>query len=432
MQSVVPRLRTNITRLARRIPAWGDAGSPLFEAARDGQVDRIIRLLDAGDPIDARNARGQTALHVAARCSRIEAAALLLARGASHALPDARGRRPLSAANVDPETLHAIRQTYRRTAVLPDDRLASEWGPAAGAPGESWLSTLRRDGIVRIPGLVPPSLLASMRSEFEEFVAGLDRRRARGEGDKRDYDEEEHWWPADLAYVTNNAFKHSPSLTRSFCDPRLTAVARSYYGRRAFITRGTAMRYLPLEERQNQMFGWHHDLEDRRLKALVLLTDLDPSGQVMGYVKRSHGLRHPYAMFFRNKASLRDCERRIGRIEIFETTGRAGDVFFFDSNGIHRGNRRENAPVRDTFFVEYGVDTSNIWGGDPQRDLVANLVAPPDDPFAELLAAPRKWERGVVRKHPTWIENLHDVDAWRCPGDGADAGPSVARDGKGR
>lgn len=431
MQSVVPRLRTNITRLARRIPAWVDVGPALLAAARDGQVDRIAALLDAGHPIDAQNPRGQTALHVAARCSRIEAAALLLTRGASHALPDARGRRPLDASNVDPETLHAIRQSYRRSALVADDPLASEWGPAAGVPGERWLSALRRDGIVRIPGLVPPALLASMRAEFEEFVAGLDRRRAQGHADKRDYDEEEHWWPADLAYVTNNAFKHAPSLTRFFCDPRLTAVARSYYGRHAFITRGTAMRYLPLEERQNQMFGWHHDLEDRRLKALVLLTDLDASGQVMGYVKRSHTLRHPYRMFFRNHADLRDCERVLGRVEVFETTGQAGDVFFFDSNGIHRGNRRPDAPVRDTYFVEYGIDTSNIWGGDPQRDLVASLAAPDGEPFAELLAAPRKWERGVVRKHPTWIENLHDVDAWRCAGEGADSRTPAARGGNG-
>ena len=431
MQPVVPRFRTNITRLARRIPAWVGAGPPLMRAARDGQVDRIGALLDEGSPIDACNERGQTALHVAARCSRVEAAALLLVRGASHAVTDARGRRPLDSSNVDPETLHAIRQSYRRSAVLSDDPLASEFGPPVGVPGDSWLDQLRRDGIVRIPGLVPAAALASMRAEFEGFVAELDRRRARGEADKQGYDEEEHWWPADLAYVTNNAFKHSPSLTRFCCDPRLTAVARSYYGRHAFITRGTAMRYLPLAERQNQMFGWHHDLEDRRLKALVLLTDLDSSGQVMGYVKRSHTLRHPYRMFFRNRAELRDCERRLGRVEIFETTGQAGDVFFFDSNGIHRGNRREDAPVRDTFFVEYGIETSNIWGGDPPRDLVASLAASGNAPFAELLEAPRKWERGVTRKHPTWIENLHAVDAWRGEGDGAAARIPTDRDGNG-
>ena len=409
MERVAPPIRTSLTRLARRVPARLRAGPPLVVAAAAGQTARIAELLDGGAAIDACNGRGQSALHVAARCGRVDAAALLLARGASHALIDARGRRPLDAANVDPETLHRIRQQLRRTASIPDDPRALAFGPAP----DPWLAQLRRDGIVRIPGLVPPALLASMQGEFEGFVATLDRARALGHADKASYDEEEHWWPDDRAYITNNAFKHAPSLARFFCDPRLTALARSYYGRPAFITRGVAMRYLPLEERHKDMFGWHHDLEDRRLKALVLLTDLPASGQVMSYVKRSHALRHPYRMFFRNAVDLETCRRALGTLEIFESTGQAGDVFFFDSNGVHRGNRRPDALVRDTFFVEYGIDTSNIWGGDPPRELVTALATPDNAPFAELLAAERKWERPSTRRHPSWIENLHAIDAWR-------------------
>lgn len=400
---------TGIARIARRLPTYLRSGPPLVVAARAGDVDRIDALLDEGAPIDGCNGHGQSALHVAARCSRIEAAARLLVRGASHQQRDDRGRRPLDPANVDPETLHRIRQTHRRTGLLPDDRLALEFGPRA----DPWLEQLRRDGIVHVPGLVPPADLASMQSEFESFVQTLDRKRELGRGDKHGYDEEEHWWPDDLAYITNNAFKHSPSLTRFFCDPRFTALARSYYGRHAFITRGVAMRYLPLEERHKDMFGWHHDLEDRRLKALVLLTDLTSEGQVMSYVRRSHRLRHAYRMFFRNDVELEACESALGKLEIVETTGRAGDVFFFDSNGIHRGNRRPDAPVRDTFFVEYGIDSSNIWGGDPPREIVDALSTADNAPFAELLAADRKWERPMTRKHPTWIENLHAIDDWR-------------------
>lgn len=418
MNPVVARFRqrfgqeigAGIGRLARRLPVYIQTGPPLVVAARAGDVERIDALLDAGESIDGCNGHGQSALHIAARCSRVEAAARLLARGASHDRKDARGRRPLDPANVDPETLHRIRQELRRTPLLPDDRLALDFGPR-GAP---WLEQLRREGIVQIPGLVPPAELASMQREFEGFVEVLDHERALGRGDKRAYDEEEHWWPDDRAYITNNAFKHSPSLTRFFCDPRLTSLARSYYGRHAFITRGVAMRYLPLEERHKDMFGWHHDLEDRRLKALVLLTDLTSEGQVMSYVRGSHALRHSYRMFFRNDVELARCETALGKLEIVETTGRAGDVFFFDSNGIHRGNRRSDAPVRDTFFVEYGVDTSNIWGGDPPRELVEALSTPGNTPFAELLAASRKWERPMTRKHPTWIENLHSIDAWRA------------------
>ncbi|MEZ4282685.1 MAG: ankyrin repeat domain-containing protein [Myxococcota bacterium] len=413
MELSAPPIRTHLKRLARRLPARLQAGPPLVAAAAAGQTARIEALLEAGAPIDACNASGQSALHLAARCSRIEAAALLLARGASHRLQDARGRRPLDPSNVDPETLHRIRQRLRRTALRGDDPLALSFGPE----GDPWLAQLRRDGIVRIPDLIAPDQLAALQAEFAGFVEAIERARTAGGGEKRSYDEEEHYWPDDLAWISNNAFKHSPSLARLFCDPRLTALARSYYGRRAFITRGVAMRYLPLEERHKDMFGWHHDLEDRRLKALVLLTDLPASGQVMSYVRGSHVLQHPYRMFFRNGVPLEHCRRALGPLRIFETAGRAGDVFFFDSNGVHRGNRRPDAPTRDTFFVEYGIDASNIWGGDPPRALVNSLAAsgdsPDGSPFAELLAADRKWERPQTRRHPSWIENLYAIDAWR-------------------
>ncbi len=409
MEPASPPLRSQLLRLARRLPAQLRGGPPLVVAAAGGHVGRVAELLDAGAPIDGCNEHGQSALHVAARCGRIEVAALLLARGASHAQVDARGRRPLDAANVDAETLHRIRQQLRRTPLMPDDPLALSFGPRA----DPWLAQLRREGIVRIPGLVPPALLAAMQREFAGFVAALDGARALGRADKASYDEEEHWWPDDRAYISNNAFKHSPSLVRFFCDPRLTALARSYFGRHAFITRGVAMRYLPLEERHKDMFGWHHDLEDRRLKALVLLSDLPATGQVMRYVKRSHRLRHPYRMFFRNAVDLETCRRALGPLELFDATGSAGDVFFFDSNGVHRGQRRPDAPVRDTFFVEYGIDRSNLWGGDPERDLVAALSTPDHAPFAELLAAERKWERPAARRHPSWVENLRAIDAWR-------------------
>lgn len=67
---------------------------PLHAAARLGQAGSIRRLLRCGAQPDARTSEGQnrTALHVAAACGHIEAAAALLAAGASAASQDAHGR----------------------------------------------------------------------------------------------------------------------------------------------------------------------------------------------------------------------------------------------------------------------------------------------------------------------------------------------------
>ncbi|MFK7896705.1 MAG: phytanoyl-CoA dioxygenase family protein [Myxococcota bacterium] len=412
-------LTTMPVRFARRFRSAVSAGPDLHRAAGSGDAERVRVLLDAGADVQLRDRRGQTALHIAAGCGRDEVAAMLLTRGADHTIEDAERRRPLSAKNVDPETMHRIRQRYRRA---PSPAMPHAAAEHAKVP-EEWLEGLRNDGIFRIPGLIAPEMLSQMQSEFAGFVRSIDERLERGEGEMRSYDEEEHWWAEDLAYVSNNAFKHSPSLTRFFCEPRLTALAEAYYGKHAFLTRGVAMRYLPHDSRENDMFGWHHDLEERRMKVLILLTDVETTDQVMTYVKGSHRLYHPYKMFFRNSVDLRYCEKELDAVEIMETTGRAGDVFLFDSNGIHRGNRKKNARIRDTFFIEYGIDESNLWGGNPQEDVIGQFALPQVNPFEELLAAPKKWEKSVRRRLPTWLENLYEVDAWRSQDDGLSPRP---------
>ena len=56
--------------------------TPLSRAAGSGDVHEIVRLLDAGTPIDEIQGRGLSALVLAARSGQIEAVRLLLSRGA--------------------------------------------------------------------------------------------------------------------------------------------------------------------------------------------------------------------------------------------------------------------------------------------------------------------------------------------------------------
>ena len=67
-------------------PAWGRADAQaLAAAAAQGDLAGLRRLLDAGVPVDGRDGRdgrGRTALLVATHANRIDAARLLIARGA--------------------------------------------------------------------------------------------------------------------------------------------------------------------------------------------------------------------------------------------------------------------------------------------------------------------------------------------------------------
>ena len=64
-------------------PIWAAADAPsLVSAAEAGDMMALRRLLDAGAPVDARDARRRTALLAATHANRIDAARLLIERGA--------------------------------------------------------------------------------------------------------------------------------------------------------------------------------------------------------------------------------------------------------------------------------------------------------------------------------------------------------------
>lgn len=71
--------------------------TPLHMAARRGNVDVIGALLDCGANVEARDSAGDTPLRRAVNCKKVEAARLLLARGAD---PHSEGSRALTPARA--------------------------------------------------------------------------------------------------------------------------------------------------------------------------------------------------------------------------------------------------------------------------------------------------------------------------------------------
>src|SRR5690606_30268245 len=76
--------------------------TPMSEAAVIGNVQVLKMLLDAGADVEAANADGQTALMIIARTSNVDAARLLLERGAAvDAVEQWRGQTALMWAAVE-------------------------------------------------------------------------------------------------------------------------------------------------------------------------------------------------------------------------------------------------------------------------------------------------------------------------------------------
>ena len=146
---------------------------------------------------------------------------------------------------------------------------------------------------------------------------------------------------------------------------------------------------------------------------MLLLTDVGDSDQHMSYVIGSHKLMHPYEMFFKNPCTLDYVRGKMGNgIEIYDAVGRAGDVFIFDTNGAHRGNRKEGSSIRDVYLVEYSADRAGVWGSDIAPRVLESLDADSRAIFDRMLSAPRLWERTPKRIDPTWAETVTQPETW--------------------
>ena len=117
-------------------------------------------------------------------------------------------------------------------------------------------------------------------------------------------------------------------------------------------------------------------------------------------------------MFIENACDLEYCRRHMPAIDVFDAVGEAGDVFIFDSNGAHLGNRRESADVRDVFIVEYTADRSHIWGGDVDPRTFDDVSLPGPNPFEHSMRAKKIWEQPRTRTLPSWLTNLPHVERW--------------------
>lgn len=71
---------------------------PLHDAARSGDIAEISRLLEEGEKINERNARGQTPLHIAAAMGHTDLITFLITAGADINAKDKRGLTALNLA----------------------------------------------------------------------------------------------------------------------------------------------------------------------------------------------------------------------------------------------------------------------------------------------------------------------------------------------
>lgn len=186
---------------------------------------------------------------------------------------------------------------------------------------------------------------------------------------------------------------HCPATLRIFNNKKLKQVFDAYYLQDCNITSKVCRSNLewihPSPINHNP---WHRDVLTKQLKAMILLNDVDEYSAPMMYAKKSHILNtefdksHLHNMFnwpqktegkkhtddwgsdhkgyITNEFAPNDIDPKkrnsndkiiIGQheYELFPCTGKAGDIIFFESCGLHSGSRAHSSS-RQNLVIEAG------------------------------------------------------------------------------
>ncbi len=150
-------------------------------------------------------------------------------------------------------------------------------------------------------------------------------------------------------YTTHDPFRYSTGLVRFVMSDRIMSLVNSYYRKQAVLSRAIGFRMPPSKSREGE-YGchWHHDSWGRKVNATILLSEIGENDQYVSYKKGTHLLYHMV-----KQAPIPD----LSSYEELKCTGKPGDVYLFDSNGMHRLNRSEGR-IRDAYVLMWYCDAT--------------------------------------------------------------------------
>ena len=152
----------------------------------------------------------------------------------------------------------------------------------------------------------------------------------------------------------DNPLLISDKICKIFFDKKLNKIVTDYLGKgvRFDFCNAWRLRHNKISTYSNSNH-WHHDCVGHRLKVFVLLSDTYHSkGQKTFYISESNKNKYStYNTFIDDEKRVP--ESLINLSKISELDGKKGDLFIFDTNGLHKGNYENEIDDRDIVQLEF-------------------------------------------------------------------------------
>lgn len=100
---------------------------------------------------------------------------------------------------------------------------------------------------------------------------------------------------------------------------------------------------------------WHIDGGGNFLKLIILLSDVDENSIHTRYLNNTHNIFFKDKFFSNTRFDNTKLEYFLKKYQISRFTGKKGDMYLFDPNGIHSGSYGENN-FRDSIIIQIGSE----------------------------------------------------------------------------
>jgi len=151
-----------------------------------------------------------------------------------------------------------------------------------------------------------------------------------------------------------DASYHFPELNIILESDHINNICTSYLGNDAKVNHIRVERLETNLSREDVSGLYHHDQIGHRLKILILLDDVKKDGRCTSYAVGTHQVKWNNYDYDQSRYDEEIIE---SEFEIQKFNGNKGDIYIFDTNGLHRREEKYQKAKRSVVFIDIASDS---------------------------------------------------------------------------
>jgi hypothetical protein len=227
---------------------------------------------------------------------------------------------------------------------------------------------LRESGIFMMPQFVDEKAVENIKRHCEGQLVH------ERYGEKRSFGLDSVPEGVHVGHYNADQFLDCDEVISIINNPLLLGVATDYLGCVPTISALTLWWSFPTGGKPKEAENYHRDVDDWKfVKFFVYLTDVDSESGPHKFVRRSN---KSWKFLLNRRFTDKEVESQFAKDDCLTITGKAGDAFFEDTFGLHKG-QPPASHRRLVLQLEYSINPIAAYSYKPQRLRVGDSLTEP-------------------------------------------------------